>query len=337
MAESDPVKARRHSSEGCKFCGEDIRTSRDDRTQCKLNSLSEDLCVVAAALERIADAAAMGTPPMQSEDLCVVAGAGQRIADAAARIHQYANQNSATAMPDTVMLPRGKAARKIVDSLHIRTMVAAYNHHIVIYSKNRKKVGQLIPGKVWKVVYAHYKTVFPTSPFQEETLKDRLRETLKEMKARGKLKIESAAAAEVATLQSEEELVRSKPTDEPATTRNVLKRSHSLMDGTIAPVASTSSASSTDASDADPPALGPTSPPVSSNEKLKSEVQTAQPQASSLALMEKQFQESASAKQNALLDAKLDRQNIANLKSARDVGVITEEEFKQRVRKILKL
>jgi hypothetical protein len=41
---------------------------------------------------------------------------------------------------------------------------------------------QLLPGLVWIPVYAEYWKYFPTSTFTEETLQDRLKETLKELK-----------------------------------------------------------------------------------------------------------------------------------------------------------
>ncbi|KAG0606305.1 hypothetical protein M758_9G130600 [Ceratodon purpureus] len=76
-----------------------------------------------------------------------------------------------------------RAHRPIVESLHIRTMIASYKHHIAVYSKDREQVNQLIPSAVWKGVYAYYIKQFPNSPFVEETLKDRLRETIKEIQS----------------------------------------------------------------------------------------------------------------------------------------------------------
>jgi hypothetical protein len=53
----------------------------------------------------------------------------------------------------------------------------------MFYNQDRKNVTQLIPNHVWKVVYANYKLKFLTSIFQKESLKNRLQNTLKELKA----------------------------------------------------------------------------------------------------------------------------------------------------------
>ena len=51
-----------------------------------------------------------------------------------------------------------------------------------MYSSGRTNVTQLVLGKVWKLVYEQFLREHPGSKFQEDTLKDRLRETLKELK-----------------------------------------------------------------------------------------------------------------------------------------------------------
>jgi hypothetical protein len=63
-------------------------------------------------------------------------------------------------------------------------MCATYNHHFVIYNKDKSKVTQLIPSIVWKVAYTTYKINYPNSELQEKTLKERLWETLRELKIR---------------------------------------------------------------------------------------------------------------------------------------------------------
>lgn len=123
-------------------------------------------------------------------------------------------------LPDTALVEdHGAAAQKlsakrkarlhrpIVESLHIRTMAASYKHHIALYSKDREQVNQIIPSAVWKGVYAHYLKQFPNSPFVEETLKDRLREAVKEMQA-GKYVEEDEP--EKVPLQSDEVVARLK-------------------------------------------------------------------------------------------------------------------------------
>jgi hypothetical protein len=69
---------------------------------------------------------------------------------------------------------REKGNHAIVESTHLSNMCATYNHHFVIYSKDKSKNTQLILNAVWKVVYASYKLDCPKSDFQEETLKERL-------------------------------------------------------------------------------------------------------------------------------------------------------------------
>ncbi len=54
--------------------------------------------------------------------------------------------------------------------------------HFAIYSKNKSKNTQLISNTVWKAVYASYKLDYLESDFQEETLKERLWGTLRELK-----------------------------------------------------------------------------------------------------------------------------------------------------------
>ena len=125
-------------------------------------------------------------------------------------------------LPDTTLVEDHGAAEKsakrrskarlhrpIVESLHIRAMAASYKHHIALYSKDREQVNQIIPSAVWKGVYAQYLKQFPNSPFVEETLKDRLRETVKEMQA-GKYVEEQEEEPEKEPLQSDEVVARLK-------------------------------------------------------------------------------------------------------------------------------
>jgi hypothetical protein len=86
-------------------------------------------------------------------------------------------------LEDCFVLPRqgrAKVARKdkqpqtIVDFFHLSTMVMNYQRHFVIYSRDKKKVTQLIPSLVWKIVYGEYKDTYLNSVFQEDTLKDHL-------------------------------------------------------------------------------------------------------------------------------------------------------------------
>ena len=51
--------------------------------------------------------------------------------------------------------------RVIVDSHHLSTLIASYNHHFAEYSNGRVKVTQIIPSVVWKLVYTDYNEVVP--------------------------------------------------------------------------------------------------------------------------------------------------------------------------------
>jgi hypothetical protein len=188
-------------------------------------------------------------------------------------------------------------------------MAAAYNHHFAIYSRDRKQVTQLIPKAVWKSVYTAYLEAYPDSQFAEDTLKDRLRETLKELKTTG---TSNEEGSDKKVLQNDEALAQLKTTtDGHATTRNALKRRQSF-----------------------------TSTPT---DKAMTMAELLQQQSRSIVALAHQFQ-SSSEKRDALVAAKLEISNekknkvkISNLKAARDLGVITEEEFKAQVKSLLKL
>ena len=77
---------------------------------------------------------------------------------------------------------RSKPTRPLVESLYLNCMVSTYNQFFASYSINWKNMSQLIPCLVWKNVYEHYCKQFPNSQLKKETLKDKLRETLKELK-----------------------------------------------------------------------------------------------------------------------------------------------------------
>jgi uncharacterized protein YaaW (UPF0174 family) len=63
-------------------------------------------------------------------------------------------------------------------------MVVSYTGHFAKYSIGKKQVTQVIPSAIWKNVYLDYQKEYPNSTIAEETLKDWLRDTLKELKIR---------------------------------------------------------------------------------------------------------------------------------------------------------
>ena len=79
---------------------------------------------------------------------------------------------------------REKSHRPIVNFVVLPSLVAAYTTHFAAYSMRKTNVIQLVPGKVWKLVYDQFLCKHPSSKFVEETLKDRLQENLKELKKR---------------------------------------------------------------------------------------------------------------------------------------------------------
>jgi len=88
----------------------------------------------------------------------------------------------------------------------------------MFYNQDRKNVTQLVPNNVWKVIYVDYKLKFPHFIFQEESLKDKLRDTLKELKTC----TTNEKGAKMVVLQSDQVLEQLKSTNGHATW-NVLK------------------------------------------------------------------------------------------------------------------
>jgi hypothetical protein len=63
-------------------------------------------------------------------------------------------------------------------------MASFYTMHFTTYKTCKKQVAHLIPNVVWKNVYVDYHKGYAYSMFMEETLKDCLCNTLKELKTR---------------------------------------------------------------------------------------------------------------------------------------------------------
>ena len=120
---------------------------------------------------------------------------------------------------------REKSHRPIVDSVVLSWLVSSYTMHFATYSNGRKNVTQLVPGKVWKLVYEQFLREHPGSKFVEDTLKDRLRKTLKELKTG----TSNEEGSEKAVLQVDDVLTRLRGTDSHAT-RNILKIRQTTVD-----------------------------------------------------------------------------------------------------------
>lgn len=120
-----------------------------------------------------------------------------------------------------IVLPPPKqpwSPRPIVDSFHLSKLVKAYNFYFQEYSKKRKNILQLIPSLVWKDVYMLYNSSFPESPFSKDTLRDRLRETSKELKT----STSNIENADTVVLQDDDVLTRLRATNNHAAC-NILK------------------------------------------------------------------------------------------------------------------
>lgn len=64
---------------------------------------------------------------------------------------------------------------KIVDHELLSKLVQDYWRHFNNYNKGRKKATkQLIPKKVWALVFKDYFVHFPTSSFKEDSFKDHM-------------------------------------------------------------------------------------------------------------------------------------------------------------------
>jgi hypothetical protein len=61
-------------------------------------------------------------------------------------------------------------------------MATSYNLYFADHSLGKRKVTQLILATMWKQVYIGYQTIYFDSYLVEKTLKDQLKDTLKELK-----------------------------------------------------------------------------------------------------------------------------------------------------------
>jgi hypothetical protein len=131
--------------------------------------------------------------------------------------------------PSAKLPPRKKirsesVPRSVVDSLHLATLMAYYHHDFGEYSNDRKHAAkQVIPSKVWQKVYVSYKEAHLYSSFDEETLKNKVRETLEQLQT-----ATSNTPNTPAALQSTEILKKIKETNGHAT-RNLISLRHSFI------------------------------------------------------------------------------------------------------------
>ena len=120
---------------------------------------------------------------------------------------------------------RERSHRSIVDSIVLSSLVSSYTTHFAMYNSGKTNVTQLVLGKVWKLVYEQFLQEHPGSKFAEDTLKDRLQETFKELKTR----TSNEEGSEKAVLQADDVLTRLNGTNSHATC-NILKLWQTMVD-----------------------------------------------------------------------------------------------------------
>ena len=248
---------------------------------------------------------------------------------------------------------RKKSHHPIVDSVVLSSFVAAYTTHFAAYSKEKTNVTQLVPGKVWKLVYNQFVRKHPGSKFVGKMLKDHLRETLKELKT----STSNELGSDRTVLQPDNVLTRLRNTDS-HTTHNILWLYQSMLDHALSIGANlpttTSQPSSlsmapSEVQDA-PPRLQPSSqrvgihsPSPSSAQRLPSKAELLAAQSRSMRSIARSMEARTKGKE-ALLSLKMDIEiekkkaaKIANLECAKELGAIIDFEFKSKVRSILGL
>ena len=71
----------------------------------------------------------------------------------------------------------------LINSVHLSLLVSSYHKHFNEYSIGHKKTSsQIVPSLIWKLVYADFIKEYPNSTSKEESLKERLRYVLAELK-----------------------------------------------------------------------------------------------------------------------------------------------------------
>jgi len=117
----------------------------------------------------------------------------------------------------------------------------------------------LIPTVAWKAVYNDYVIAYPKSPFHEDTLKDLLRDALKDFKT-GNC---NEKGTEKVVLQFDGVLTQLKALDDHSM-RNVLKLKQDFINGRLGTIGVGPSFPSSIKANCPSPTLGPNNPPSSS-------------------------------------------------------------------------
>jgi hypothetical protein len=227
-------------------------------------------------------------------------------------------------------LPPAKKAkyegrRSIVNSVHLSTLMASYHNHFNSYCKDRKQsIRQIIPAKVWQLVYADYMKVHPESRFDQETLKSRTRETIEAL--------QTGTANEKrgpATLQSEDFLDRIKNTNAHASRNVISLRQDILESSSSAETPLSRSKSNTQSKD-----YGQKLEKCQGKQASKGDLQKSQ-----VAYLEKLSNDFADSTKNqkTYLQEKTNSAKLSNLKVLLEMGVITKDEFTEQAKAVVGL
>jgi hypothetical protein len=228
--------------------------------------------------------------------------------------------------PPAKMVRQDRSSRQTVNSVRLSTLMAAYNFHFEQYSNGRKQaVKQIIPGKVWRLVYADYQAAYPHCELDQETLKARVRETIEALDTGN-----SNEKRGPATLQSEELLKQIKATNAHASRNIIALRQDLVQSNTSVDSFTTPSSGGDDRARVQPIAkIVPEGAATTKGKLLRSQVE-------SLEKISKDFAEST-RNQEAYLSVKTKGARLANLKILLDTGVISKEEFAEEATKIVEI
>ena len=236
---------------------------------------------------------------------------------------------------------RERYHQPIVDSEVLSSLVLLYTTDFATYNNSTTNVTQLVPKKVWKLVYRQFLREHPGSKFAEDTLKDRLRKTLKELKTGTSNK----EGSEKVVLQVRNILIRLRSTISHAT-RNILKLWQTMVDQFLSGGNPPTPGQVQDDS-LHPQSLGGARshcfPSPSLAQKLPTKAKFLASQSKSMSSIAWSMEARTERKEELLfikMDIKMEKGKavrIANLEHTRDLVATTEAEFKSQVRAILGL